>query len=73
MTGSVVSSRTSPSGEATIDFANPAGDVNGDGFADILMGTSEADWVNPLDPTKRRLDAGRAYLIYGSNVGSNSF
>jgi hypothetical protein len=57
--------------EATIDFANPAGDVNGDGFADILMGTSKADWVNPLDPTKRRLDAGRAYLIYGSNVGSN--
>jgi hypothetical protein len=58
--------------EATINFANPAGDVNGDGFDDILMGTSEADWVNPLDPTKRRLNAGRAYLIYGSNVGSNA-
>jgi len=58
--------------EATIDFANPAGDINGDGFADILLGTSEADWVNPLDPTKRRNDAGRAYLFYGSNIGSNT-
>jgi len=59
--------------EAPIDFVSGVGDVNGDGFADILIGVSTADYVNPLEPTQRRVDAGEAYLIYGSNTGSNSF
>ena len=58
--------------EAPIDFCNPAEDVNGDGFADILIGVSQADFVNPIAPSQRRTDSGLAYLIYGSNVGNNT-
>jgi hypothetical protein len=57
--------------EAPIDWVNAAGDVNGDGFDDLLVGVSRADFVNPLDPNQRRIDAGEAYLIYGNNTGSN--
>lgn len=57
--------------EAPIDFAGPAGDVNGDHFADILIGVSEADYINPLEPSQRRIDSGEMYLIYGSNTGAN--
>ncbi len=57
--------------EAPIDWAGAAGDVNGDGFDDLLVGVSEADFVNPLEPNQRRIDAGECYLIYGSNAGSN--
>jgi hypothetical protein len=42
-----------------------AGDVNGDGFGDILVGAYRYDLgVNPSDPTVG-VDAGRAYLFYG--------
>lgn len=58
--------------EATIDFVAPAGDINGDGFDDILLGVSQADWVNPLEPSQRRRNVGEAYLIYGSNIGPNT-
>ena len=57
--------------EAPIDWASAAGDVNGDGFDDILIGVSEADYVNPLEPSQRRNNAGEMYLIYGNNTGSN--
>lgn len=57
--------------EATVDWAGAAGDVDGDGFSDILIGVSEADFVNPQDPGQRRVDAGEAYLIYGNNSGGN--
>jgi hypothetical protein len=57
--------------EAPIDMVSPAGDVNGDGFADVVIGVSKASYVNPLDPSQRRLLAGEAYLIYGSNTGTN--
>ena len=47
------------------------GDVNRDGFGDILVGNPLADWVG-LNPANRRPDAGEAYLIYGNNVGCNN-
>jgi len=58
--------------EAPVDFIGHAGDVNGDGFDDIMVGVSKADFVNPLDTNQRRNDAGEAYLIYGSNTGTNT-
>ncbi len=39
-----------------------AGDVNGDGYADLLVGASSAD-VNT--PGVARADAGEAYLVFG--------
>jgi hypothetical protein len=58
--------------EAPIDWVSAAGDVNSDRFDDILIGVSEADFVNPLEPSQRRIDSGEMYLIYGSNTGSNT-
>ncbi|MHC4444643.1 MAG: FG-GAP repeat protein [Planctomycetota bacterium] len=58
--------------EAVIDSVAGVDDINGDGFADILIGVSFADYVNPLEPSQRRVDSGEAYLIYGSNTGSNT-
>ena len=59
--------------EAPITWADFAGDVNADGFDDILIGLETADYVYPLAPSQRRIDTGECYLIYGSNSGSNSF
>ncbi len=58
--------------EAPIDWINTAGDINDDGFADILVGVSQADFVNPLSPSQRRNNVGEMYLLYGNNVGSNA-
>ena len=58
--------------EAPIDFVSAAGDINDDGFDDVLLGVSKADYVNPLEPSQRRVDSGEMYLMYGSNTGSNS-
>jgi len=54
--------------EAGIEAAEAAGDVDGDGFGDILIGVPTADYVYPSDPSQRRVDAGEAYLIYGTNA-----
>jgi hypothetical protein len=53
--------------EASLECAEAAGDVDGDGFGDILIGAPAADYVNPAEPSQRRIDAGEAYLIYGDN------
>ncbi len=54
---------------ARITWVNGAGDVNGDGFEDILIGLPEADTTYPLNPSLRKNDTGEMYLIYGSNSG----
>lgn len=56
---------------APIEFVGGVGDVDGDGFDDIMLGAPTADFVNLDDPTQRRLDAGEAYLIYGNSFGTN--
>jgi len=55
------------------------GDINNDGFGDILIGNPKADFIDlqdsdPSDTDQnsgRRSDAGEAYIVYGSNFGSN--
>lgn len=59
--------------EARMEIAGLAGDVDGDGFDDILLGAPKADFVNTLNPSQRLIDAGEVYLIYGNNFGTNSF
>ncbi len=58
-------------GDAADDRAgysvSAAGDVNGDGFADLIVGANLADVTNP-DGTPRT-DAGEAYVLFGSSVG----
>jgi len=56
--------------EASITWAGAAGDVNADGFDDVLLGLPLADYTYPQEnPVKRRTDAGEVYLIYGNNAG----
>lgn len=57
--------------EAPLDNVGGVGDVDGDGFDDICIAATKADFVNPLAPLQRRNDAGEVWLIYGSNFGSN--
>ena len=46
-------------GDRTGFSVNTAGDINGDGLADVLIGTTKAD-------DGVLIDAGRTYVIYGS-------
>lgn len=58
--------------EAPIEAVSAAGDVDGDGFPDILLGAPRADFINIVAPNQRRQASGEAYLIYGNEFGLNS-
>jgi hypothetical protein len=57
--------------EAPIEAVSAAGDVDGDGFPDILLGAPRADFINIVAPNQRRQSSGEAYLIYGNDFGLN--
>lgn len=68
--------------EAPPDHVGFLGDINNDGFADIAIGNTRADFIDvtlpqePAEPgtvpgTGRRPDAGDVYIVYGNNFGSN--
>ncbi|MFG0248555.1 MAG: PKD domain-containing protein, partial [Phycisphaeraceae bacterium JB051] len=49
-------------GDKTGESVSAAGDVNGDGYDDILIGASRADVDGDID-------AGKTYLVYGQSSG----
>ena len=68
--------------EAAPDTVALIGDINDDGFDDIAIGNTKADFINlnfpqgpnaPVDEAGagRRQDTGDVYVIYGNNFGTN--
>jgi hypothetical protein len=74
-----VKGRPNEAAPTTVGFI---GDINHDGFGDILIGNPKADFIDlsfPRGPDApgsdpaagRRSNAGNAYIVYGNNFGSN--
>ncbi|MCB9855557.1 MAG: FG-GAP repeat protein [Phycisphaerales bacterium] len=57
--------------EAPIEAVSLIGDIDGDGFVDIMLGAPQADLINIIAPSERRQASGEAYLIYGNSFGLN--
>ena len=57
--------------EAAPTVISDIGDMDGDGFGDIIFGAPTADSINIVEPCNRRRSAGEAYVIYGNNFGLN--
>ncbi|MCZ6681988.1 MAG: hypothetical protein O7B26_02320, partial [Planctomycetota bacterium] len=55
--------------EAALETASGIGDVDDDGFDDIMIGAPSANFIDPGDPTQRKFNAGQCYLIHGTNNG----
>ncbi len=61
-------------GDAPFDNAgysiSSAGDVNGDGFADLLVGATGADVIKSVGGVRRTVfDAGETYVLFGGPAG----
>ncbi len=50
------------------EFVSSAGDINGDGYDDLLIGAIEAD-VNATIPFEGLTNAGFTYVVYGGDYG----
>jgi len=57
--------------QAPVEVVSSIGDIDGDGFVDIILGAPRADFINILAPNQRRQAVGDAYLIYGNEFGLN--
>ena len=57
--------------QAAVTVVTGVGDVDGDGFADLMLGAPTGDFVDDRSPCDRRRSAGEVYLIYGNEFGLN--
>lgn len=57
--------------EGPVEAVSAIGDIDNDGFPDVILGAPRADFINILEPCNRRRSAGEAYIVYGNNFGLN--